>query len=516
MCILCIFYNIPHAKFIVDEIVKTLYDDGIIEKTTSKAVEDIIFSGTTTRMTHVLQRLKSSENKESQLKIGEESLDKWLIRIENEVMKKFDGLEQEAVLYSVRELFNSIYSLFGFTYKSPFYREARLMLLRVGETLKLSGLGSFKLNNFEDLESFIGRDLRYIYDNRKTSPDSIPEIKTITNLRKDIEISLSSSTSLSINEIERILTQIDLDIQTYINCIQDHINGDDILDGIEDSPMKILLNEIIHSPFSNILEKVENRIELSHLLFGDGKDVINDFVEYKEKYLRSLLEIKFNVDQWTLETFKDISILTTSSELEDLKVWIQETIDRWIFNNPYQDFINEKPIRFHVIHTKEFLQREFDVVYNVYKAFRLQDKLSFRKISKDSDSSFSLTRALKGKSSAFNIGPKTLRKYLIKIEQFKSQTIATPYAISVYQEAIDTIKDYVADRHLGFSIKKSARTGYNPIFHQDWYKATLIILNLAKFGGIQPLTFGLLSPELFDKDPNTGLFQPHHLDASNT
>lgn len=68
--------------------------------------------------------------------------------------------------------------------------------------------------------------------------------------------------------------------------------------------------------------------------------------------------------------------------------------------------------------------------------------------------------------------------------------------------------------HLGFEDRVAIGVDYNPIFHQHWYKSTLIILDLLRFAGRNPFTFEYLPPELFDGDQNTGLYQPHHLDAA--
>lgn len=63
-------------------------------------------------------------------------------------------------------------------------------------------------------------------------------------------------------------------------------------------------------------------------------------------------------------------------------------------------------------------------------------------------------------------------------------------------------------------VNKPNPGSYSPIFNQDWYKATLIVLNLIRYGDINPLTFERLRPELFDGDRNTVLYQPHHIDSS--
>ncbi len=155
------------------------------------------------------------------------------------------------------------------------------------------------------------------------------------------------------------------------------------------------------------------------------------------------------------------------------------------------------------------------MIYNVYKAFRVHEKkdISFRGITESiTTTSVRFTRFLVGKGANTNIGTKTLAIYLDTLNKYKD-TAQSSEVIAIYQETIDVIKDYVADRHLGFSIE-STPGSYSPIWFQGWFKSALVILNLAMFGGINPITFDPLNPELFDRDPNTGLFQPHHLDAS--
>ena len=88
--------------------------------------------------------------------------------------------------------------------------------------------------------------------------------------------------------------------------------------------------------------------------------------------------------------------------------------------------------------------------------------------------------------------------------------------IAIYEDAVISIKEYVRDRHLGFQGKHAIGVNkYNPIFSKHWYKSTLIIVDLLRFAGRNPFTFIPLNPELFDGDVNTGLYQPHHLDAAN-
>ena len=197
-----------------------------------------------------------------------------------------------------------------------------------------------------------------------------------------------------------------------------------------------------------------------------------------------------------------------------MQLFIGNFIDRWIFNNPYKQYINERPVRFGVFHKKEFLRREFNVIYNVFRAFSTHEKnprISFNAIARLTTSGMPLTRYLK---VDHNMGTDTAKAYLTALNSFKKNTKNTK-DITIYDEAIISIKEYVRDRLLGYEVQNKIRsTQYNPIFHQDWYKSTLIVLDLLKFGGINPFTFEPLAPELFDGLKQTGLYQSHHIDAA--
>ena len=242
------------------------------------------------------------------------------------------------------------------------------------------------------------------------------------------------------------------------------------------------------------------------------------FVNSKASYLSSLFTIQFNVERWTIKDFDNdnLRIKISDSELRDLKLYIDTVVDRWIYNNPYTQYIAEAPRRYGITHTKEFLRREFDVAYKTFKAFAVHEKnpgISFRGI-KQIATAQALDKYLFSSPNS-NIGVKTAKAYLKILEDFKKDTKDTN-EIAIYEDAVMSIKEYVRDRHLGFQDKYAiGATKYNPIFNEHWYKSTLIIVDLLRFAGRNPFTFIPLSSELFDGDVNTGLYQPHHLDAAN-
>ena len=189
-----------------------------------------------------------------------------------------------------------------------------------------------------------------------------------------------------------------------------------------------------------------------------------------------------------------------------------------MLRKPFSDaktIINEAPVRLGVRHSKEFLRREFDFLYKTFRAFAVHEKNSkirFSKIAKIAKSR-SLTEYISSSSSK-SIGSVVAKAYLTALEGFK-ENAENANEIAIYEDAMKTIKEYVRDRHLGFEDKFAVGPDqYNPIWDQDWYKSTLIVINLLRFAGRNPFTFDYLPPELFDANWVTGLYQPHHLDAS--
>ena len=522
----------PHLKVVIDELVFLLYYLEMIERRTYKAVEDIVFHGVSTRFTDIKHRLIRKEQGNN-FKIGEETIDKWFIRIEKKINEIYKiqlnkpkseyniglQMEKEYKLCSVNEFFGSIYSLFGFNRENRFYRYARLMLLKIGETLRLTPLTSFINNNFQNLGGFIERNIDYLYTNLAKNPNRIPNRNSIIKLEYEIKRTLQSIIEFSISKKENIINEIHGIIQQYLTKIQDYLKRVDLLENLPEGPRKQLLQDIIHYPYNIVLEAIQDQIILSQLLFGDEvvNNQIGNFMKFGKKDLSTLFQMKLSVEQWTLKTFQDLNLEISRNVLIDLKIFIQKIIDDYIFNNPEYDYISENTHRFGVFHSKNFMRREYETIYNIWRAFAIKSgsvKTSFKALTEELKIGRGLTDKLRGDTASFNIGIGTLKKYLNKIQEFLNSENDIRKR-EIHQEAIDSIKNYAADRHLGFQFYqqiKDIKGTYNRIWFKNWYKSIQIIIGLANIGGINPLTCEPIEPTLFDGDRKTqgGVYQPHH------
>ena len=513
---------LPHLKFMVDELTYLLNDLGIITSPTYLKLEGLISPHSNTRISSLIPQYRPMPSRDAQFAPREDTLDKWLIYTENKINDLFSSqiFVRDSALYLVRSFFDSFYSLFGFQSKSPFYREAKLLPLRIGDVLTKAKVPGFKTNTYRELGAFIDREVDGIYTAKREEPSSIPKIQAINKLLEDIQNSLKLKTSISDAEISQIMEDAEVAASIYIQDIQRFLTSQDMLEDMPDLPNRRLIEEIIHNPYSHALERIQFKGDLNKLLFGDAASysALGIFFNSKASRLSSLFTIQFNVERWTIKDFDNdnLRIKISDSELRDLKLYTNTVIERWIFNNPYTQYIAEAPVRFGVKHSKEFLRREFNVAYKTFRAFAVHENnpgISFKKI-KQIATAQALDKYLFSSPNR-NIGADTAKAYLKILEDFKKNT-KDANEIAIYEDAVISIKEYVRDRHLGFQDKYAVGgNNYNPIFQEHWYKSTLIIVDLLRFAGRNPFTFIPLKPELFDGNVNTGLYQSHHLDAAN-
>ncbi len=118
------------------------------------------------------------------------------------------------------------------------------------------------------------------------------------------------------------------------------------------------------------------------------------------------------------------------------------------------------------------------------------------------------------------IGVKSATTMLVLLDQWSMEenllSNPDPFKLRIYNLATYQITKNLADRYLGFGDRKiTINTGYGSLWYDRYIKSTLNILTVVKTGGINPL-FEFLNPQIFDGDPNTGLYQPHHMDDAET
>ncbi|MBA7550704.1 hypothetical protein ES705_43227 [subsurface metagenome] len=194
-------HYLPHAKYLFEELTKLLYDTGVIDRADTAKLENIIFTDNTVTISTTLQTLKATSRKDSVFQISEGDIDKWYIRIENEINKKFSSnpVQKDAALYLVKDYIRSVYSLFGFNSKNPLYRECRMMYLKLGEVLRLAGVDHFKDNNIGDLDLF-SYGPHQIYHRLKYNPNALVYIRTLEKIISSLDTALDEKTDFSRDE----------------------------------------------------------------------------------------------------------------------------------------------------------------------------------------------------------------------------------------------------------------------------------------------------------------------------
>ena len=480
--------HVPHLKFAFEEMTKLFADIGLITDSELSLVESIIFDGSEDTFSTTLDNLRIN----SQL---ETSIDRWFVRVKNEIDRKFssDPIQKDVALYLVEDFMRSIYSLFGFTSKNPLYRECRIMYIKIGEILRLAGVTHFSDNKIGDLNTF---SYAPSFNRLKHNPNALMYIRSLEKIISSLDTALDDKTDFTREAINGLMAQVETVVQTFIDKMQNIVRVNDKLESVTNGQLKMLLREIINNPVSDALRKVIDDKDLIRLLYGKSSFAsLSELTRVDQRKLKFLIRIRDSVEQWTIGSFKDIHVIIEQSELIDLQTYITSIVDNWVFNNPYVEYVTPgKVFRFGWYHKSDpFLRREYEVAYQIFKAFRLHEDnpdIAPTNIKDMTGTSTVITGYLVGKPSETNIGFDTLITYLEFIENFKED--ANNYEeIRVYETAADTIKNYVADRHLGLQFKNeiSKSTRYNPIFHQDWYKASLVVFKLVTFGGINPISF---------------------------
>lgn len=91
----------------------------------------------------------------------------------------------------------------------------------------------------------------------------------------------------------------------------------------------------------------------------------------------------------------------------------------------------------------------------------------------------------------------------------------TEWKLQFYDKTLEKIDEYLATRHLRlFEERLVSRRGYDKnLWDDDKIMSYHVITLLCRDLGFDPLAFQPLDPQLFDRDPSTGLFARHHLDS---
>jgi hypothetical protein len=366
-----------HLSYFVDNIVSYLHSIGVINRDDINLLEDIIEFD----LSQKLISLKSNYD-DDVFNVAEESLDRWYIRLESTILKSSIGTKENA-LRNIKVMFSRYYLDSGFYAINPLYRPARLMLAKVGETLKEAGV--IEYNSYSEIEGLIGQDriCKRIYENLRSSLTWVPEITHIQQFRNSILeeagklIPISSQSS---KFYATLVSQIEDIISIYIDKIKNIIRVNSKIFNHRDTYRKKLLTDILLQ--NEILLDIKYQTTLSELLFSDKHFIENTFLgdEITETgvkradlrpQLYNLWRVALSVYGWTEDTFKNIGLSIDTSSLKELKNNVYRILDRWIFeaNTHYPiHYVSNIAIRGRVVYSQDYLVPEYELVKSLWLA----------------------------------------------------------------------------------------------------------------------------------------------------
>ena len=375
-------------------------------------------------------------------------------------------------------------------------------------------------NSFSDIARFIGYESSTLYFTALRNNDfQIPEIPTFETLKVKL-LSAITATNV-IGDLDSVHTAITLIIDQFINTINEYNQGQDLLKDVEDSAKKHLLNEIIS--LSPVLQKIRYKNQLSFLLFND-KDFFSRWFLRSTKInarprMSNLLKIIYCSSKWTVATFNNE---LTKVELVKLQNLISQTIENFIFSNPYDIFyVNEWPHRFGTHQYKEFLKLEYNTIRSIwlsfvnYKGPLSLKKISYKQIMKEWNLGVEFTDYLtRGKKG---IGIKNIYIIKAKILGYLDAEMASSrdiQKIQVYRDTISQINEYIIQRNLKLAAPRIGRSkAYDSLFENVEVKAYHVISLLVRDLGFDLLDFNPFDPDIFKrgKTATGNNFQRHHM-----
>lgn len=81
--------------------------------------------------------------------------------------------------------------------------------------------------------------------------------------------------------------------------------------------------------------------------------------------------------------------------------------------------------------------------------------------------------------------------------------------------ALNTLSQGIGYVENIYKINKISSSKYSSLFKDPHYKAWNVLTQLKDLFGTDPLSFESLDEQIFDKNSNTGLFEPHHMDPNH-
>ncbi len=472
-----------------------------------------------------LGSIKTDVRTGQSFKIGEPTLENNFLALVDVLNSRImDQTKRSEAVQRLSFLFEGYFQDYGYSKNNPFHRQAKYTIRKIAIQFHKYGVIENPSLNSYNLWSEISHTSFYSSKNAKR--DHPQQKQTVQNwfgyLKDDLVSKKTFDNRIIAEDVKEILRDvIDLHLSDYYDKVASYWDAEDLLAEYPDSSRKILLQDIIHS--SKILESLEFKNQIAQLLFGRE---IFDFLRSDQNYKRvspwSLNRMKLLTLQWTIDDFAAINIPITSYQLLLAKQNVIKEIDKWMFYDPYPNNPYFKPmfVKGKTLHYSYELLPEFNTINSFWYAASLHEDnqdITYTDISHSYDLPHLRNWVMKGQY----IGIQTATTMLALLDQWSvdesSRSSPDPLKLRFYNLATYQITKNLGDRYLGFADRHGTAGGssYSKLWYQRHVKATINILSVVMTGGIDPL-FGFLDPKIFDGNPNTGLYQPHHMSDAET
>lgn len=427
--------------------------------------------------------------------------------------------------------------IFGYHVNNPLYREAHLMMHRIGEVLSTSTPRLIASNDINKIKQLLdGFDCVHFFSDIRSGRIAVPRIETIDDgdptRREDLKDIIEDALIRKFPQIkDALMARINPIIQIYKTKIIQFENGRNILEGVQDSIRKDLIQSIVDN--NEVLQGIQSKTTLSKLLFGKSSYLDYTFFSKKiemdgtlsihgrpEMYI--LFRMIYQTSILTTQKFKKITGISIGSDsLLSLKRNARNLINEFVFRNPYlgRHYIHEAPRRGVRVFPKEFypnfLKPEYILIQSVWMAFYAHEnnpELSFANIEDLLHIAPQFTSKLSSGDVQFSVN--TLRTLISKFNEFiiaESSKDPLSQKLAIYRMALNDITDYARIREISF-IKSKNPSWYDRQWFNDAVRGYHIATLLGRNLGFDILTFKTLDDTIFQVglDENGNTYARHY------
>ncbi|MHA1658050.1 MAG: hypothetical protein ACTSUT_02870, partial [Promethearchaeota archaeon] len=520
----------PFYKIFLLKIARTLFDNGIIYTNPEKSLIESV-----KEFTVALGKSESIYwDKISKIKSGDQfggpqtMLSELYISLEKLVFSHW--IKSPSASYkcikSLEGHFDFLQFIQGNLYKNKFCTEITLISFRIVDIISNTlPYGGIVIPNYIGTVSSLDSDVltsvsleKFI--TRIKDTNGPPSLLLIEKLRNSIIDNLKPY--ITTTQLDKILFLVD----NYKASIVAYHNGLDLLSKFKDGYRKALINDLINSKFTTILQECSSPAILSKLLTGHNNDLGYFFYSntdeiYNRINIYILRHIKLRVKLWVVGDFDPHGFIDQAT-LDLLKEEITDKIDGFIsyeklaeYNGKYNILKKEKDRYDRHWYVQPGYESELEVIQILYEAvvaFTGDPKTSLEMLSTIIGAA-DLNQAQQGRHFSIKTFRKmvsTLEKYIKKDTIWRIPSITPKYGFlsrltlaqrqEIYENTKDVIKSYMKE--------------HNMEYIRDWnnerVEAYHVIKLLKRNLGFDLLSFTDLDKDSFLKTNSKNKFQRHH------